>query len=440
MSKITRRYLKYITLVSYFLDLVVLNLFAKRMFPFANFSLYYALFIVLSWTIISLNIDFYHIRRLSNIRSIIIKIVKQFIVFTIICYAFTGIYKPQSDTTLVIKYVLISFLFISIIKILHFYLTKKFQKVKKVIIIGKKENTLELKNFFNENPSLGYKFINVLSIYSLQCMEESISFIEENKIDEIYCSLNDMDKDQLFFYSNYADNNLKSLKFIANEKELLISNYKIEYYGHIPIASYINIHNEDKTLLLLKRIFDVVFSLVIAILILSWLVPIIAVIIKLTSKGPIFYLQERIGKDEHPFKIIKFRSMKIDAEASGPKLSSDNDNRITPIGKIIRKYRIDEFPQFINVLKGDMSIVGPRPEREFFINEILKVNPKYKRLHNVKPGITSLGQVYYGYAENISEMDKRLQYDLLYLKNFSFITDIKIILLTISIVFKGKGK
>jgi lipopolysaccharide/colanic/teichoic acid biosynthesis glycosyltransferase len=132
--------------------------------------------------------------------------------------------------------------------------------------------------------------------------------------------------------------------------------------------------------------------------------------------------------------------MKIDAEASGPKLSSDNDNRITPIGKIIRKYRIDEFPQFINVLKGDMSIVGPRPEREFFINEILKVNPKYKRLHNVKPGITSLGQVYYGYAENISEMDKRLQYDLLYLKNFSFITDIKIILLTISIVFKGKGK
>ena len=141
-----------------------------------------------------------------------------------------------------------------------------------------------------------------------------------------------------------------------------------------------------------------------------------------------------------PFKIIKFRTMYIDAEKAGPQLSSTHDPRITKIGRIMRKMRLDEFPQFWNVVKGDMSLVGPRPERQYFIDKILTVEPQFTQLNKVRPGITSWGQVKYGYAENVNEMIQRMKYDLLYLKNMSLALDFKIMLYTILIVFKAKGK
>jgi lipopolysaccharide/colanic/teichoic acid biosynthesis glycosyltransferase len=151
-------------------------------------------------------------------------------------------------------------------------------------------------------------------------------------------------------------------------------------------------------------------------------------------------MQERIGLGGKPFKIFKYRSMRVDAEAKGPQLSKENDPRITALGKLLRKTRIDEFPQFWNVLKGDMSLVGPRPERQFFINQIIEKAPHYRRLHRIKPGITSWGQVKYGYAENVDEMVERLQYDLLYLENISIILDLKILIYTVLIMFQGRGK
>lgn len=189
----------------------------------------------------------------------------------------------------------------------------------------------------------------------------------------------------------------------------------------------------------IKRGIDIAVSAT-ALVILSPLFLLISIVIKSNSKGPIFFKQERIGYRGIPFYIIKFRSMKVDAEKEGPKLSSDSDDRRTSVGVFLRKTRLDELPQFINVLLGQMTLVGPRPEREYFINQIVSKAPIYKRLHRVKPGITSWGQIKYGYAESVDEMIDRMKYDILYLENMSLGLDIKIMFNTALIMIQGRGK
>jgi len=188
-----------------------------------------------------------------------------------------------------------------------------------------------------------------------------------------------------------------------------------------------------------KRLMDIIVSIVSLIILLPLFI-IIAILVKLTSKGSIFFVQERIGLLRKPFRIIKFRTMVKNAEKEGPQLSSSHDNRITGVGKFLRKSRFDEFPQFWNVLVGEMSLVGPRPERQFYIDQISKEDPQYLYLHKVRPGITSWGQVKFGYAENVEQMVRRMKYDLLYIRNMSLALDIKILFYTIAIIFKGAGK
>ena len=188
-----------------------------------------------------------------------------------------------------------------------------------------------------------------------------------------------------------------------------------------------------------KRSFDILFSTLVLICGLPLFI-LIYLVTKFTSRGPAFYRQERLGKNGRPFIIYKFRSMHVNAEANGPQLARDNDPRVTPWGRFMRKTRLDELPQFWNVLIGDMSVVGPRPERKHFIEKIVERTPEYKLLQHLKPGLTSMGQVRYGYAENIDQMCDRLNYDFLYLKNINFDNDINIILKTIEVVFLAKGK
>lgn len=189
----------------------------------------------------------------------------------------------------------------------------------------------------------------------------------------------------------------------------------------------------------LKRFIDIVVS-VLALVILIPVFLVLAILVKFSSPGPIFFLQERIGKNGKCFKIIKFRTMVVDAEKAGPQLSSSNDLRITKIGRFMRKTRLDEFPQFLNVLKGEMSLVGPRPERQFYIDQIAQLEPQYLELTKVRPGITSWGQVKYGYAENVQQMLDRMKFDLIYLKNRSLSLDFKIMLYTVLIILRGSGK
>lgn len=188
-----------------------------------------------------------------------------------------------------------------------------------------------------------------------------------------------------------------------------------------------------------KRAMDFILSLIAVIILIPFYI-FSALAVKLSSPGPVFFLQDRVGKNGKSFKIIKFRTMVMNAEKNGPQLSSKDDPRITKVGKFMRKTRLDEFPQFINVLIGDMSIVGPRPERQFYIDQIAKIQPQYNQLTKVRPGITSWGQVKFGYAENVDQMLQRMKYDLLYLKNRSLSLDIKIIFYTFIIVLKAEGK
>ncbi|RYY11305.1 MAG: sugar transferase, partial [Cytophagaceae bacterium] len=189
----------------------------------------------------------------------------------------------------------------------------------------------------------------------------------------------------------------------------------------------------------LKRVIDVVGSALFLVFA-SPVYAFTALMVRSSSPGPIFYRQPRIGKNGVPFAIIKFRSMYVDAEKAGPALSSDHDPRVTPWGRFMRKVRLDEFPQFWNVLKGEMSLVGPRPERQFFIDQIVQIAPHYRHLHRVRPGLTSLGQVKYGYAETVAQMVERLKFDILYIENMSLAMDFRVLLYTLKIIVEGRGK
>ncbi len=189
----------------------------------------------------------------------------------------------------------------------------------------------------------------------------------------------------------------------------------------------------------IKRIFDMLLAIAGTIILLP-LILVTAVILKLSSKGSLFFFQERVGYKGKQFMICKFRSMYLTAEETGPQLSSDEDDRVTIWGKIMRRWRLDELPQLWNILKGDMSIVGPRPERKYYIDQIIKSHPEYLNLLKLKPGLTSMGMVKFGYAENVEEMIERMRYDLIYIENPTLLLDIKIMLQSIKVVFAGKGK
>ena len=228
------------------------------------------------------------------------------------------------------------------------------------------------------------------------------------------------------------------IKITPDARDIILGMVRIDSIFHSPLIT-INTRLMEEWQYSIKRLCDIILS-ILALILLSPVFLVTAILVKCTSPGPVFYAQERIGYKGKPFRMHKFRSMYTDAEACGPALSRDDDPRITPFGRFMRKVRLDEIPQFYNVLKGTMSIVGYRPERQFYIDQIVRRCPEYLLLQRIKPGITSWGQVKYGYATTVDEMCERLKYDLLYMENMSITTDIKILIYTIGIIFQGRGK
>ncbi len=267
---------------------------------------------------------------------------------------------------------------------------------------------------------------------------EVSTIISQYQVEDVIICLDDEEHNQVPVLVDQIQNEKVHLKILPDSYGMVLGIVKM---NNILGAMLVEVDFEvmpqwQKTA---KRIFDIIISLI-AILIGLPIFIIIGILIKIDSKGPVFFRQERIGFKGKPFNIYKFRSMRTDAEISGPQLSSETDPRRTRVGQFLRKSRLDELPQFINVLAGDMSVVGPRPERQFFIDQIVKKAPYYLRLHRIKPGITSWGQVKFGYAENVDEMIERMKYDILYLENMSLGLDIKIMIYTALIMIQRRGK
>lgn len=288
------------------------------------------------------------------------------------------------------------------------------------------------------NVNGGDQHLAELGLPRLGRWDELRALIPKHGVEEAIIAVESSEHAHISKILNELDGTAVRIKIIPDMYDILAGSVKMTSIFGAPLIE-VNPQIMPAWQFALKRAVDIAFSLLALAVLFPFLI-VIAILVKLGSPGPVFFRQERIGLGGKPFRIIKFRSMVADAERNGPQLSSISDPRITGIGHFLRRARLDELPQFWNVIKGDMSLVGPRPERQHFINEILKLAPHYRHLHKVRPGLTSWGQVKFGYAENVEQMVRRLKYDILYIENMSLAVDLKILAYTVIIILKGDGK
>ena len=425
--------------ISFILDLFVVNVFGFYFLSDFKIPFIFYIYISVVWAIISIKGDFYTVYRYTKVTPILILLLRQFITFFLAFFAFIGIFKqPEVDRFVLLYYFLFISIIIALLKFVIYGLLMTFRKfikgnLRTVVVIGKNKKTDQLIKVFKDFPEYGYHFTHQFNCRDVDFNLINIfQFIIKNEINEIYCSVSELKNSELKELINFADNNIKLLKFIPDNKNIFSKKLKFEYYDYVPILSLRDIPLHSPINAFLKRSFDIVFSSIIILGVLSWLTPIMAIIIRWESKGPIFFRQLRNGIDNKEFYCYKFRSMGLDNGADSFQ-TVKNDIRVTRVGKFIRRTSIDELPQFYNVLFGDMSVVGPRPHMLKLSLEYNEIVDKYMLRQFVKPGITGLAQVrgYRGEIEEDADIINRVKFDIFYIENWSLILDMKIIFQTV---------
>ncbi|HIP49374.1 MAG TPA: undecaprenyl-phosphate glucose phosphotransferase [Lutibacter sp.] len=463
-----KNYAVFIRPISLAIHLLLLNL----VFFYSKFDLIddyvFAIYLNLSWLLISYFTNIYKFSRNIKITKVVTQLLKQFSIFTLAIFAFFTWTKTEIGIRQVTKLLFLSYLLITFFRALYFYALRRYRieggNFKRVIVIGSNGGLKPLVNFMSNRSDFGYKLMGIFSnaknpslsyqitnkaltkngngnLEHLGKIEDCFDYIIKNEVDEIYCSISEVSQDYINRIIDFADQHYVVVKLIPDHQDIFSKNMHLEYYGFVPVLSIRKLPFDKPLVKFFKRLFDIIFSILIIVFVLSWLTPILYVLIKRESKGPVFFKQVRDGLKGESFVCYKYRSMGVNTRSEMDQ-TTKGDERITKIGKFIRKTSIDELPQFINVLKGEMSVVGPRPHMLSQSEIFIKIVDKYMVRHFVKPGITGLAQVkgYRGEIETDQDIINRVKYDIFYIENWSFVLDINIIIRTIFNVSKGEEK
>ena len=416
------------------------------------FNIFFLSYISFFWLVTSYFFAFYEVYRHTAVLSLLRLLVKQFLFFILGYFAYFGIFKEGVIVNNQFLILILTIISISFVKLSWLFLLKKYRSFgnnfRTTIVIGFDDSSKNIIKLFKSKSNLGYKYLGFFSdkIYKdkeyLGNLDAIFEYAKKHVVDEIYCSLSTLNQKQIKNINKFALDKDIILKLIPDGNELYSKNQSIEYYDDSLMVLNVNKLPFDFTEnFYLKRFFDIFFSIFVCLFILSWLIPILWIIVKLESEGPLVFKQGREGLNGKEFTCYKFRSMRMNQQSN--KIHAiKNDARVTKVGAFLRKTSMDELPQFLNVLLGDMSVVGPRPHLETLSLEYQKDVDNYLKRHIVKPGVTGLAQVggYRGEIKKRSDIKNRVRLDIFYIENWSFFLDIKIIMQTVLNVFKGEEK
>ncbi|NLP58833.1 undecaprenyl-phosphate glucose phosphotransferase [Lutibacter sp. B1] len=445
---------KFIPLIDFTVDILLLFLsfFIASCIRFGGIIpdnlFYYSLFLgwVILWIIIVLKFNLYEIPRIIYIHKVVSKNLKALLTFAFLSAALIYLITDYKFSRVFFVIAIVDFTVL--VLLWRVFMVKFFKNYRhrgynfrKIVLVGYNENMEKLFDKVFLNPDFGYqiegfftdvKLENHLKEYYKGTLDEVIGYCEENKVDDMIISLPHHKSDLINDLLRFGDNNMIRVKIIPEFSEYLSQVFSIEYIQNIPILKFREEPLQSLANRILKRGFDVVFSSLVVLLLFSWLFPVIAVIIKLTSKGPVFFSQERTGRNGIPFKCLKFRSMKVNAE-SDTLQATKGDCRITPFGAFMRKTSIDELPQILNVLANHMSLVGPRPHMLKHTDEYRVLVDKFMVRHFAKPGVTGWAQIngFRGETKTVQDMANRAEADIWYIENWSFMLDMRIIFMTV---------
>ncbi len=437
--------------LSLVIDLLLINAVVIVVHDKEYLNQSFFLFANLFWIVSTQLTNYYRVSRQNSIFRLFSLITIQAFVFILGFFSYFTIFREGDVVHSQFKTLTSILLGVAFLKILIFYALKRYRTVGmnyiNVVLIGFDETSKNMMQLFKNRSDLGYRFQGFFTNKELDHkdylgnIKQSYNYMKRNKIDELFCSVSSLNNKQVKELTKFANKNSIALKLIPEANELYSKNVNAEYYENTLVLNVKKLPLEIWGNRFAKRAFDIVFSLLVLIFVMSWLTPILGILIKLESKGSIFFKQEREGLQRNRFVCYKFRSMKLNM-LSDKIHTSKNDQRITAVGSFIRKTSLDELPQFFNTLKGDMSIVGPRPHIQNLALEYQKEIDNYMERHSVKPGITGLAQVsgYRGEVKKASDIKNRVRFDIFYIENWSIFLDIKIIFNTIFNVLRGEEK